>query len=484
MRMAEGHFAPEDLRWLDTALTRANPDLPLFVASHYPLDSSIANWYEVLDRLRGRDVRMVFVGHGHRNRVLDFEGQSGLMGRSLLRGSDERGGYNVVTVHGDSIVVQERRTSQETSSPWFAARLGRRSLQGQGPFPRPSYAVNNAYPAIRERWRFATGYTITASAAINDSIAVVADGGGWITALRIRDGEKVWARPTGGPVYGTPALAQGRVVVGSADSVIWCFDASSGETLWQTPTRAPIVAAPAIDDGRVFIGSSDGSFRSLDLESGRLLWSFNSVGGFVETRPAVDGDAVYFGAWDNSFTALNKHNGSLRWKWQRDPGQVLLSPAACWPVVAGGHVFFVAPDRVMTVLDAATGDSVWRSPCHQVRESIGESGDGSAVYVRTIRDSLIAFATAPDHPEMLWGSDAAFGYDINAAMPVESGGTLFYGTMKGVVLALNARTGAVVWRHRIGACAVNTLCPAGPAMVLCTDFDGTVVLLDASGGTR
>jgi outer membrane protein assembly factor BamB len=113
------------------------------------------------------------------------------------------------------------------------------------------------------------------------------------------------------------------------------------------------------------------------------------------------------------------------------------------------------------------------------RESIGRSRDQSRLYVRSIQDSIYAFSTAADQPQKLWEVDAGFGYDINSAMLIEKEGTLFYGTKNGKVLALDAKTGAIRWQHRIGVALVNTLAPLSSDRVLATDFDGKIVLLFA-----
>ena len=124
MRMADGHFAPEDLRWLDSVLAAARPDIPLIFVTHYPLDSGIANWYEALDRLKERGTRFALVGHGHRNMVSSYEGLRGLMGRSNLRAGKPAGGFTLVTVTGDSLFAAEHtHGAHGAGMPWYRGPL-------------------------------------------------------------------------------------------------------------------------------------------------------------------------------------------------------------------------------------------------------------------------------------------------------------------------------------------------------------------------
>jgi outer membrane protein assembly factor BamB len=227
----------------------------------------------------------------------------------------------------------------------------------------------------------------------------------------------------------------------------------------------------------VYIGSSDGAFRALDVETGAERWRFDSVAGFVECRPLLAAGAVHFGAWDGCFYALECSTGTQRWKWTGETRGILYSPAACWPVGASGKVFIVAPDRKMTAFDAESGRVIWRSANHQVRESIGLSRDGQRVYVRTMRDSIIALSTRADRPEPVWTSVPGLGYDINSSMLVEQDGVLYYPTKNGYLYALGADNGTLLWIHRLSAGAVHTPAPAGGGRIVTADFDGRITLL-------
>jgi outer membrane protein assembly factor BamB len=91
---------------------------------------------------------------------------------------------------------------------------------------------------------------------------------------------------------------------------------------------------------------------------------------------------------------------------------------------------------------------------------------------------IVAFSTSANEPEKLWESDAHIGYDHNSAQIVEKNGVVFYGTKNGLVLALNAKTGGILWQHKIGNTIVHTLVPLSKRRVLATDFDGKTTLLE------
>ena len=490
MRMGDGHWAPQDVRWLDKLLAEKDAkDKPTVFVTHYPLDENIANWYVVLDKLKTVPAAAVLVGHGHSNRVMDFEGVPGVMSRSILGTKDVAPGYTVVEIGAKDMTFSER-TGSKTLPPWHTIELDKSRVptaagvwetgaeEGKaGPPPRPDFSVNGLYPNVRIRWQYDAGWTIASSAAVSGETIVVGDASGIVRALCIADGSVAWELKSKGPVYSTPDVGGGRVVFGATDGSVYALDAVTGELAWKVGTPRPIVACPRIADGIVFIGSSDSVFRALDRATGQAVWNHEGIEGFVETRPLVADGKVVFGAWDGRLYALDEKTGQLAWKWQGDRPSPLYSPAACWPVAANGRVFIVAPDKRMTAIDLATGHEVWRTDRWAVRESIGLSEDRKRVYVRTTQDIVAAISTAADTPEPVWETNAGFGYDINSAMLVEKDGVVFYGTKNGLLIALDAVTGAVKWKYRVGIALLNTVTPLSGREVVVTDFDGRVSLV-------
>ena len=227
----------------------------------------------------------------------------------------------------------------------------------------------------------------------------------------------------------------------------------------------------------MYIGSSDHIFRAISLASGDPVWSHPGIEGFVETKPLIAGGLVIFGAWDGRLYALDAKTGRLAWTWQGEQPSPYYAPAACWPVAAAGKVFIVAPDRMMTAIELGTGREIWGTDNLSVRESIGISEDGRRVFVRTTDDVIAAVAPDADGQETLWEIEAGIGQDISSAQLAEKDGVVFYGTKNGLLLALDAATGVIKWRHRVGAALLNTVTPISGREVAVTDFDGRVSLI-------
>ncbi len=481
MKMGDGHWAPQDVRWLKETLKQLpDPKQPLIFITHYPIDEGIANWYVVLDLLKGCNTQVVLCGHGHANQPYLFEGVPGIMGRSNLRGHAPVGGFNLVEIKDGTLICSERVIGQQTLPPWHSVKLQRHDYASDtNRYPRPDFAVNARYPRVKPRWTYNTGYTIASTPAVWKDLVIVGDASGRVYALSLKSGTVQWEAKTQNAVYATPEASGNLVVLASTDGSIYALKAANGKEVWRYATDRPIVASPRIAEEMVYVGSSDGSFRALNLASGKLVWQFDGLAGFVETKPLVYDGKVIFGAWDEHLYALDMKTGKLAWKWKGDKPGTLLSPAACWPVAANSKVFIVAPDRKMTALDARTGEQVWRTGAYVARESIGLSADQTHFYIRTMNDFFYAFSTTAAGPEKVWERNAGFGYDINSAMLAEKDGVLFYGTKNDLLFALDARTGAIKWEHKLGNGVMNTVVPLSATQVLVTDFDGQVALIEA-----
>jgi outer membrane protein assembly factor BamB/predicted phosphohydrolase len=478
MRMADGHWAPEDLRWFDSLIVSLpNSNEPIIFITHYPINEEIANWYEMLDRLKNVNTQVVLFGHGHTNRIYDFESIAGVMGRSNLRDKDEVGGYTIAEVKNDSIYFSERTPNTETKL-WHQLPFKQRNYEALVTEQiRPDYSINQKYPNVKTEWEFNSGYTIGSSAVVKDNSVFVGDASGYFYSLSLTDGSVNWKYKTQNAIYSTPVVKCNYVVFGSADSSIYCLNSENGNLVWEYKTNAAVLGCPIIENNVVFIAGSDRIFRALDLESGKIVWEFKGLNGFVEAKPVFFDDKILFGAWDEHFYCLDSETGKLNWKWKGDHDGTFYSPAACWPVISDGIVFFAAPDRKLTAIDIEAGKELWRTGKYKVRETVGLSEDGQKLFIRTMNDTILALPVSDKLEEPLWITNCGFGYDISSSQIVENDGTLFYPTKNGMIYALDSESGKILWQHKSTNGLINTITALANNKLITTNFDGKVNLI-------
>ena len=194
----------------------------------------------------------------------------------------------------------------------------------------------------------------------------------------------------------------------------------------------------------------------------------------MQGRPAVGEGVVVFGAWDTNLYALDAETLELRWKWNNGNSQVLYSPGNVNPVISRGQAIIVAPDRFMSAIDLKTGKTVWRSNAYKVRESLGGSEDGSTVYAKTMDGELIAVETGRPEFTLKWVCDLKFGYDHAPCPVLESDGIVYAGSRNGVIAAVDADSGALLWKFRGGDSAVNDFTRGPDGAVYATLIEGRI----------
>lgn len=481
MRMALGHVYPEDIEWLKQELSaNGRKGKPVFLVTHIPMvPQEMDNWYDVTDAVRPYPVVAFIDGHLHVNKYIVADGIPSVVNVSNLRGKGNTAGqYNEWDVSDDSVRVylhpvgEPRR--QWLSIPAQPAHDNDRSHW----FQRPDFSVNSQYAGVKEAWHVSLGAGIYSSPVSYKGRIITADNLGRITCFD-RKGRQQWQFTTGARIIGTPAADKGIAVAGSGDGYIYGIRIKDGSLAWKYRTRRPVVSAVTISKGIAYVGSSDGTFRALQVNDGSVAWKNDSIKGYVETKPLVTKDKVVFGTWANRLYALDCTTGRTAWVWHTPKGLGMhYSPAAVWPVEAQGKVFIADPERALTAIDLATGRQLWRTKQSKVRESIGISADGKRIYAKTMMDSIVCYSTKSAQPEELWASNVGFGYEHATVMLPENEGRVYSSTKNGLVFALDARSGKVLWKHKTGNTLVNTVLPLDKRHLLLTNEDGTLAELE------
>jgi outer membrane protein assembly factor BamB len=183
-----------------------------------------------------------------------------------------------------------------------------------------------------------------------------------------------------------------------------------------------------------------------------LKWTF-STNGAIYSSPAVAGGVVYIGSADGNLYAVEAAGGKLRWKFDAH-GRVSSSPA-----VVDGVVYVVSLDGNLYAVDAATGKQCW------------------------------AFATEGEHRFTRPGNLGAFPptevvpdpWDFFLSSPTVVGGAVYFGSGDGHVYAVDAKTGALVWKFKTGDVVHGSPAVSG-GIVYVGSWDTYFYALDAATG--
>lgn len=256
--------------------------------------------------------------------------------------------------------------------------LGQATSLIEGPESWPIYGQNSAHTANYRRgsisskepsvnWRFKLeGKIATDPVASRDFVVVGDDVRGVVVIPLVEDSLPRWIELPA-TVGGTPAV-DGRFVYAAWDdrysrskqagvSAIG-FD---GETAWKTSVAAEVVLSPTITDERLYVRTGD-SYLAIEKESGEVDWEQSAPAQFtgedrlalMNVTPAVDDDVAVFPD-GNGVTAVGRTDGEKRWQTELD------TIRSC-PVIADGSVFVSDVKQGVYALELASGSKRWHWP--------------------------------------------------------------------------------------------------------------------------
>jgi outer membrane protein assembly factor BamB len=289
---------------------------------------------------------------------------------------------------------------------------------------RGGAARTGSYPvtwnAPRRSWRYRAGAWIKSSPAVVDQTVYVCALDGTVHAVDALSGVPRWTVPSRGKgVDSSPVVAAGSVYV--CDGHVHAFDALTGDLRWKVFTGEQGASSPAVVDGLVIVGGPCWTLLALDAETGELRWTrrieaYRIPGlpdspldlGAMESSPAV-ADGTIYATGGGRLHALEAGTGQLKWS-----ADVRCSPMAS-PAVSAGAVYVTEGSGVCAV-QASDGHIRWRT-------------DVGSVMFR-------------------WGTVAVSGGTVLAGGELlERGGALGFRISGGVLVALDAATGAIQWRY-------------------------------------
>ncbi|MDP9383330.1 MAG: PQQ-binding-like beta-propeller repeat protein [Chloroflexota bacterium] len=232
---------------------------------------------------------------------------------------------------------------------------------------------------------------------------------------------------------------------------------------WRFGAPGGVSSAPAVKDGVVYFGTTQGRFYALDAATGIERWMFQT-GGWIRSAPDIAGDLIYFGSDDNNVYALERQTGRLIWRTQLD------SPVRAPVTATLDTVYAGTQEGEVYALDALTPREKWRF----------SAGDpitgrpvllGDRVIFGTYDGDLIALDVR--RGGRLWTAPDVASSTV--ASPSAWTDTVYGASAYGYVAAVDARTGRVRWRERLGGSAVTTPTVTG---------DGKRVLAAVTDGSR
>lgn len=285
------------------------------------------------------------------------------------------------------------------------------------------------------------------------------------------------------PVRWVVAADSGILLVGSdRGSLVRAWDGASGTRLWQRSARAGLWSPPAVRGTTLYLSPHDQALLSLRLDTGDLLWWLGPrfpegpkpLPGLPEAPPLNRAaplplaDQVATVSLQGRLSVVGPTGEIARQVDLQDPRRASdrfwATPTALEGVLYAGtvqgslwQVPLEAPDRARRYRLQTPVDKALGSAAREVRAPLATCG--GRVLVATMDGTLHAWVPegqglVPDWrrvPERRGAYQCTpEGLALPAPVPDEESGTVYLGLLDRVV-AVQARSGAVQWEHRLPA---------------------------------
>lgn len=345
-----------------------------------------------------------------------------------------------------------------------------------GDLMHSGYTASSGPLTNQTLWRQPTNDTVLSSPTVAGGIVYVGTNNGKVLALNASMGQFLWSYKTGGAVYSSPAVSDNVIYFGSWDNFVYALNALTGEFLWSYKTGSYVQSSPAVANGIVYMASYDANVYALDAATGTLLWSFRTGAGAVGSSPAVVNGVVYIGDNSGKVWALDASTGRAIWSFSA--GDTVYSS----PAVVNGVVYIggdLVTNGTVYALDAATGAKLWSFSTGNLWVYSSPAVANGVVYVGSYDhftttdtgfNSGLLFALDASTGTMLWS------YPVGTEVldsPIVANGVVYAGGYNTDFYALNASTGAKLWSYHIESLSTYSWSSAAVAGgVLYVDFEG------------
>ena len=291
----------------------------------------------------------------------------------------------------------------------------------------------------------------------------------------------LWTFQAGDMIEATAAVVDGTVYVGALDGILYAINAETGEKRWTYQTNSSIKASPAIHDGIVYFGDGDGVFHAVDIDTHAMKWQFQTEGEIISSANFA-GDRVLFGSYDGFLYCLNGENGKLVWKFETE-GYVHGTPGV-WTEPESGSgapknfVIVTGCDsylRVINIDDGTQTQQVELGAYVAASPAISQN----RVYCGTYGTEILGVAL--DTGEIAWRyrhPRRQFPFFASAALTEDS---VIIGGRDKMVHALSRETGAPIWTYTTKSSIESSTVIAGTRAFFGTTR-GLFIALDITTG--
>ena len=333
--------------------------------------------------------------------------------------------------------------------------------------------IPNAIATAADRW---TQFRGPDGAGISDATGLPIE---WSESSNVR-----WKTAIKGKAWSSPVVWDEQVWVTNATEdgkrlSALCIDRETGKVerdilvfaiekpQFCYPFNSYASSTPVIEQGRIYAHYGSHGTACLDTTDGRTIWTrqdlpcdhFRGAG----SSPIVFGELLFLtfdGADRQYVAALDKTTGETVWQKDRgidygtDNGDNKKAFGTPTVIATGGQAALVSPSAGATIAyDPLTGRELWRVQHGGMNAAAPPLSGQGLIFVNTGDGGFKQFAVRPGGQGDVTESHVVWKFQTavpSRCAPLLIGDLLFMLNEAGIVTCLDAKTGEVVWKHRLG----------------------------------
>jgi|GEM_PF-699950 len=279
-----------------------------------------------------------------------------------------------------------------------------------------------------------------------------------------------WNSRIGSAVSSKPLFYGNKIIVTTTDGSLVAMN-RNGRALWRVNLKRSILSTPVISRGIIYVVPNSGDFYAINSRNGAVIWKKKLIGSLLYgSKPFVMGKKLYLATSLGMVYSFNT-NGKILWK--KDIENGVYSSIA----YLNGTLFIPAEDHRIYSLRASDGKVKWSFQADSRMVSSSPFIKGNTLYIGSYKGTL--FAIDVYKGSLKWKYST--GKSIFSS-PVVYNNKVFFGSNNGSFYALSARNGAVIWTYKTGTRIITkpaisrnrVFITTGTRMIALSQYNGRV----------
>lgn len=310
----------------------------------------------------------------------------------------------------------------------------------------------------------------------------------FVPATPLKSVDVVWGESVGADldqfVDTVPLVDGDKLYLADANGAVRCMFTGSGKLIWQQQFDTQFTSGPALFADTLYMGTDDAHVYAINKDSGELQWR-TRVSSEVLATPQRRGDRVVVRSGDGKVFGLQASDGKKLWSYDRNVPLLSLRGSSS-PLLIDGRAVIGFANGKLVALELLDGKVSWEATVavasgrSELERMVDVDGDllyaNGVIYAVTYQGRVAA--VSEESGRIIWTRDMSAYRG-----PVLLGKQLYITDAEGQVWALDASTGATLWKQdRLAGLATTKPLPVGERLLV-GDKLGNIYWLQQTDGS-